>query len=574
MDNQDKKQCACECGQKGTVLPEHRELNPSRIYKAMGFDDSDFTRPIIGIANAYSEVVSGHYNLRQVAEFVKKGIHLAGGNAVEFGVIGVCDGCVHGHDGVHYVLPSREIIADSVEVMCRSHHLDGIVLLGSCDKIVPGMLMGATRKNLPALMVPGGPMLGGPAFGKKKKADSSAVTEAQGMYQAGELDWQTVLNLVETTNPTCGSCSFYGTANTMSCAAEALGMTITGAGAIPAVYADRFRCAKQSGEAIVNLVKKGIRARDIMTLDSIKNAISYLMASGGSTNAVIHICAIAHELGLNTEDIMAEFDRQSTLIPHIARINPASDEFVMEDFYMAGGVPRVMEMLKDHLNLDVITATGKTLRENLESYNYLYPANEEIIRPFDRPFSDLGGLAIMRGNLAPDTGVAKPAAIKEETRRFTGEAICFNSEEECWNALERREIKPGHVVVIRYEGPKGGPGMREMFRPMKLMNGQGLALSTALITDGRFSGTNNGCFVGHISPEAAVGGPIALVENGDKITIDVYKKELTLHVSDEELAKRRAKWSYTPRKLSGYLAHYAALACSADKGAVLDWEKK
>lgn len=294
------------------------------------------------------------------------------------------------------------------------------------------------------------------------------------------------------------------------------------------------------------------------------------MATGGSTNAVLHLCAVAYEMGIDTDLIMQEFDRQSTQIPHIARINPASNIYDMEDFYKSGGVPRVMEYLKDHINLDVMTVTGKTLGENINQHSYLYSdCNDEVIRPFDRPFDTLGGLAIMRGNLAPDTGVAKPAAIAEEVRRFTGNAICFDSEEDCEKALMELKIKPGHVVVIRYEGPKGGPGMREMYRPLKLMNGQGLALTTALITDGRFSGTNNGCFVGHISPEAAEGGPIALVRDGDKITIDVYKKELTLHVSDEELACRRAQWSYTPKKLTGYLARYAAMARSADKGGVL-----
>ncbi|MGI6584896.1 MAG: dihydroxy-acid dehydratase [Lutisporaceae bacterium] len=381
-------------------------------------------------------------------------------------------------------------------------------------------------------------------------------------------------NLELVTQPTCGSCNFYGTANTMSCAAEALGMVLPDGGAIPAVYNERMRCAKRSGEKIMELVERNIRPSDIVTMKSIQNTISYLMATGGSTNAVLHLCAVAYEMGIDTDLIMQEFDRQSTQIPHIARINPASNIYDMEDFYKSGGVPRVMEYLKDHINLDVMTVTGKTLGENINQHSYLYSdCNDEVIRPFDRPFDTLGGLAIMRGNLAPDTGVAKPAAIAEEVRRFTGNAICFDSEEDCEKALMELKIKPGHVVVIRYEGPKGGPGMREMYRPLKLMNGQGLALTTALITDGRFSGTNNGCFVGHISPEAAEGGPIALIRDGDKITIDVYKKELTLHVSDEELACRRAQWSYTPKKLTGYLARYAAMARSADKGGVLDWRK-
>ena len=552
-----------------------QKMHHARIYKSLGFDDEDLSRPIIGIANAFSDIVPGHAHLRQVAEFVKKGIHRAGGNAVEFGVIGCCDGVTVGHEGMHYVLPSREVIADSIEIMCKAHKLDGLVMLCSCDKIVPGMLMGCIRANIPAIMVPGGPMLGGPAFGRKAKADGTAITEAIGMYQAGCIEWQDVMNLTQVCQPTCGSCSFYGTANTMSCAAEALGMVLPNGGAIPAVYAERLRSAQLSGIRVMELVEKNIRPRDVITYESIQNAISYLMASGGSTNAVLHFCAIAYELGIDPDEIMQEFDRQSQVVPCIARMNPSSVTYDMEDFYKSGGVPRVMEALKGQLNLGVATCTGKTLGENISEHVYLYAhVNDEVIRPLDRPFYRLGGLAIMRGNLAPNTGVAKPAAIAEEVRRFTGEAICFDSEEECHRALEELRVKPGHVVVIRYEGPKGGPGMREMYKPLKLMNGQGLALTTALITDGRFSGTNNGCFVGHISPEAAEGGPIALVRDGDKITIDTYTKALTLHVSDEDLERRRAEWHYEPKELTGYLARYAAMACSANKGGILDWRKK
>ena len=549
------------------------QLHPCRVYKAVGFDDDDLDRYTIGIANAFSDIVPGHFHLRQVAEFVKKGVHLAGANAVEFGVIGCCDSVGNGTVGGHYILPSREIIADSIEIMAKAHRLDGIVLLGSCDKIVPGMLMGCLRANIPAIIVPGGPMLSGPAYGEKTKADSTTVAETYGKYQKGLAKWEEVLNLQKITQPTCGSCNFYGTANTMSCTAEALGLVLPGGGAIPAVYNERLRSAKKTGEKIVELVSKNIRPKDIVTKKAIQNAISYVMATGGSTNAVLHISAIGYEAGIDPTWTMQEFDRISGIIPHMAKINPASNDYDMEDFYRAGGVERVMEYLKDHINTDVMTVSGTTLGENIENTNYMYgPCNDNVIRHFENPFSTLGGVAIMRGNLAPDTGVAKPAAIAEEVRRFTGEAICFNSEEECSLALEQLKIKPGHVVVIRYEGPKGGPGMREMYRPMKLMNGQGLATSTALITDGRFSGTNNGCFVGHISPEAAEGGPIAFVQDGDKITIDVYKKEVTLHVSDEELAKRKAQWKYEPKVQSGYLARYAAQASSAATGGVLDWK--
>jgi len=540
------------------------------FYKANGYSDEDINRPIIGIANSFNEIVPGHSNLRQVADFVKKGIYRAGGTAVEFGTIACCDGVANGHVGNFYTLPSRDVIAFTIEIMAKAHKLDGIVLLGSCDKIVPGMLMGAVRANIPAIFLPGGPMLSGIAFGEKSKADMSTVAEAYGMHQVGKITKEDLHNLAKVCAPTCGSCQFYGTANTMCCTAEALGMVLPGAAAIPAVYSERFRAAQSSGEKIVDLVIKGIKPTDIITFEGIRNAIRYVMASGGSTNAVIHLCAIGHLVGIDTDEIMKEFDKQSSIVPHIAKINPASNDYDMEDFYKAGGVPRVMEHLKGLLDLDAMTVSGKTMGENIDKYVYAYDANDDMIRTLDNPHSTLGGLAIMRGNLAPDTGVAKPAAIAEEVRQFTGEAICFDSEEESIKALEEKKVKPGHVVVIRYEGPKGGPGMREMAVTMKIMHGQGLAKSAALITDGRFSGTNNGCFVGHISPEAAAGGPIALVKDGDKITIDVINKQLTLHVSDDELAKRKSEWKYKPKDLSGYLAVYSKLASSADKGGVIE----
>lgn len=546
------------------------DLNNLMFYKAFGCSDNDLKRPIIGIANSFNEIVPGHMNLRQVAEFVKKGIYRAGGTAVEFGTIAGCDGVATGHEGNFYILPSREVVADSIETMVKIHHFDGLVMLGSCDKIVPGMLMAAARINIPTIFVAGGPMLGGPAFGKKKKTDGTAFTEAMGMMQVGKATEQEVRNLATLTMPTCGSCSMYGTANTMCAVAEAIGLSLPGSALIPAVYSERLRAAQKSGEAIVELVKKGITSNDILTFEAIQNAISICMASGGSTNAVIHLCALAYELGIDAELIMKEFDRQSNKVPVIVTVNPASNIWDMEDWYKAGGVPKVMKNIKSLIQLDALTVTGKTMGENLDEYINPYAADNDLVRPIDNPHTTLGGLAIMRGNLAPDTGVAKPAAIKEEVRQFTGEAICFDSEEECSAALKDLKVKPGHVVVIRYEGPKGGPGMREMYQPMKFLNGQGLATCTALITDGRFSGTNNGCFVGHISPEAAVGGPIALVKDGDKITIDVINKNITLHVSDEELAKRKADWKYQPKVTKGYLARYAKLAKSADKGGVLE----
>ena len=545
-------------------------LTNKTLWKAAGLSDDDLDRPIIGIANSFNEMVPGHTNLRRVAEQVKNGVYRGGGTPVEFGVIACCDGVATGHIGNNYVLPSRDNIADSIEIQARAHKLDGLVLLGSCDKIVPGMLMAAARLDIPCIFVAGGCTPGGAPFAHKTKSDSTTITEAIGLWQTGKCTKDDIENLITVSCPTCGSCQFMGTANTMCCQAEALGLSLTGSALIPAPYNERYRDALKSGEKIVELVKKGITSRQIMTKAAIINSIKVLMAVGGSTNAVIHTCAIAYELGIPAEEIMGAFDTISDEIPHIAKVSPASNTYDCEDMYKAGGIPEVMKMIRDHLDLDVITVTGKTMGENIDSYVNMYAPNPEIIRTMDNPHSKLGGLAIMRGNLAPNTGVAKPAAIAEEARNFTGTAICFDSEEECTEAVRNRQIKPGHVVVIRYEGPKGGPGMREMYQPLKMLYGQGLNKNTALITDGRFSGTNNGCFVGHISPEAAAGGPIALVKDGYQITINVYTKELTLHVSDEELARRKAERHYEPKKLTGYLARYAKLAKSADQGGVLE----
>ncbi len=539
------------------------------LWKGCGYSDDDLDRPIIGIANSFNDMVPGHTSLRDLAEQVKYGIYRAGGTPAEFGVIACCDGVATGHIGNNYALPSRDNIADSIEIQARAHKLDGLVLLGSCDKIVPGMLMAAARLDIPAIFVAGGCMAGGPPFANRTRSDSTTITEAIGMYQTGHASYEDLQNLTTVACPTCGSCQFMGTANTMCAEAEALGMSLAGSAFIPAFYNERLRSALQSGEKIVELVKRGITARQIMTMDAIRNAIRILMAVGGSTNAVIHTCALAWELGIDPALIMDEFEHISNEIPHIAKISPASVVYDSEDLYKAGGIPEVMKIIKDSLALDVMTVTGQTLGANLEHYKNCYAPNPEIIRPLDNPHSTLGGLAIMRGNLAPDTGVAKPAAIAEEARHFTGTAICFDSEEECTEAIRQRRIKAGHVVIIRYEGPKGGPGMREMYQPLKMLYGQGLNKTTAVVTDGRFSGTNNGCFVGHVSPEAAAGGPIALVRDGDQITIDVYKKELTLHVSDEELARRKAEWTYEPKPASGYLKRYSRLAASADKGGVL-----
>lgn len=539
------------------------------IWKGCGYSDNDLARPIIGIANAFSDMVPGHTNLRQLAQQVKNGVYRAGGVPAEFGVIACCDGLAGGHNGNDYVLPSRDNIADSIEIIASAHRLDGLVLLGSCDKIVPGMLMAAARLDLPCIFVAGGSMLSGPACCGQEKSDTTTVSEAMGRVQVGELTQDDVRQVAQVSAPTCGSCQFMGTANSMCCLAEAMGISLPGSALIPAVYNERLRSAFASGEQIVRMVREGITARKVLTRQAIENGIMLMMAVGGSSNTVIHTCALAHELGIPAGEIIGCFDRYSEEIPLLAKINPATHQYDAVDLYQAGGVPEVMRRMTDYLHLDQITVTGRTLGENLKDAPPPQIPDTDLIRTMDDPHSTLGGLAILRGNLAPDTGVSKPAAIRPEVRRFTGKAICFDSEDACMEALEARRIHAGHVVVIRYEGPKGGPGMKELYKPMKTLYGQGLAASTALITDGRFSGTNSGCFVGHISPEAAAGGPIALVEDGDEITIDVMEKTLTLHVGDEELARRRAAWIYRPKPMSGYLKRYAAMVTSADRGGVL-----
>jgi dihydroxy-acid dehydratase len=556
-----KKSTASLCGLENADI--------RNVIKAMGYSDDDLSsgRPVIGIANSWNTLVAGHINLREISEQVKKGIHRAGGTVFEFGVIGLCD-CIAKED-FNYVLPSREAICDSVEIMAGANPLDGIVLLASCDKIVPGMLMAAARLDIPAIMVNGGPMLGGAEFGGRK-SDATYISEALGMYKTGKIsleDYQKVENL---SCPTCGSCSFMGTANTMCCLAEALGMTLTDSAAIPAVYAERLRLAEQTGEAICDLVKQGITTREIITRESLENAVKVCLAIGGSTNAVLHLSAIAYEaeLGIN---ILDTFDICSKNTPTIAKVYPAGNAD-MEDFWRAGGIPRVIDRLQSKLNMNVMTCTGRTMRNNIEAFRYRYPENNNVITTVDEPFDTSGGLAVLRGNLAPNTGISKPVAIDPEVRKFTGTAAVFNSEEEANRAILDGKIKAGNVVVIRYEGPKGGPGMVEMYRALKYLHGMNLHKSTAVVTDGRFSGTNNGCFVGHISPEASEGGPIAIVENGDKISIDVIKGEIHLHVSDEEIAGRLKIWKKPEPKIKrGYLSLYSRFASSADEGAVLKY---
>jgi dihydroxy-acid dehydratase len=533
------------------------------LYKSMGYTDYDLAQPLVGIANSWNRVVPGHYNLNLVSDYVKQGIHQAGGTPVEFGTIAACDGLAEGHRGMHYILPTRDLIANDVEMMIEAHRLDAVVLLGSCDKIVPGMLMAAARLDVPAILVVGGPMEGGCEF-DGRAADTTSLTEALGMLKAGKIDEATYQKLEACATPTCGSCSFLGTANTMCCVAEAMGMCLPGTATILATHADRLRTAQESGRQIVELVRRGITARDIINPKGIENAIRVSTAIGGSTNVALHIPAISYEA--DCQVTMERFETLCRSTPYIAKMNPSAAANV-PDFHQAGGIPAVMKELLPILHTDALTVTGKPVSENVE---YAEIKKTGIIRTLSNPWSPEGGLAVLEGNLAPNTAITKPAAIAPEMYRFTGRARCFNTEEEANAAILDGMVQAGEVVVIRYEGPKGGPGMREMYTAMKLLYGRGLALKTALVTDGRFSGTNNGCFVGHISPEAAEGGPIAVVEDGDQITIDITNRDLHLHVADKEIQARLARWQPPePKFKRGYLALYARLAESADKGAII-----
>ncbi|MBN1254504.1 MAG: dihydroxy-acid dehydratase [Deltaproteobacteria bacterium] len=544
---------------RGLERGTHRAL-----YMSMGYSAEDLTKPMIGIANAWSTVVPGHFNLREISESVKEGIRQGGGTPVEFGVIGACDGIAEGHIGTRYILPTRELIANDIEAMVEAHRFDGLVLLGSCDKIVPGMLMAAARLDIPAILVNGGPALGGMVY-SGKKCDVTALVEALGRYQVGEITEQELRAMEDNVMPTCGSCSMLGTANTMGCVSEALGMTLPGTGVIPAVYAARKKAALESGEQIVKLVEHGITSRKIISAGAIKNAIRLSSAIGGSTNVALHIPAIAYEALVDFSIDM--FEKLSDQTPLLVKINPAGPANV-PDFHDAGGVQAVLKELEHLLDGEALTVTGKTVAENLSAV--VRRSDREVIRSIDDPYSESGGLAVLWGNLAQEGAITKPAAIDPATYYFQGHAKVFDSEAETNQAIMDGKVQAGDVVVVRYEGPKGGPGMPEMFRAMKLLNGMGLAKKTALITDGRFSGTNNGCFVGHISPEATEGGTLAVVENGDTITIDITKRNIHLDVSEEELAARFKKWERpAPRIESGYLRMYARLARSASYGAII-----
>ncbi|SMB98995.1 dihydroxyacid dehydratase [Thermanaeromonas toyohensis ToBE] len=532
------------------------------FYKSMGYTDADLEKPVIAVVNTWNTVCPGQYNLRSVAEAVKEGIRAAGGMPVEFGTIGPCDGIAQGHEGMHYILPSREIIAASIELMVEAHRLDGMVLLGSCDKVVPGLLMAAARLNLPTILVNGGPMYPGEYRGRH--ISGNEVHIALGALRAGKISSEEFKEIENCACPTPGSCTMMGTANTMCCLAEALGLSLPGSATIPAIASQRLQVAQEAGRRSVDLVLKGIRARDIITKESLENAIRVGLAIGGSTNFVLHLLALAHEAGIDLS--IDDFDRLSQETPYIASLMTAS-EYDMIDFHQAGGVPAVMNQLLPLLHGACLTVNGKTVAENVQGVKI---KNSEVIRTLDNPFLPTGGLAVLKGNLAPLSAICKPAAIKKERWYVRGRAKVFNSEEELVQAIHAGRIQRGDMLVVRYEGPKGGPGMREMYTAMEMLAGYELAEYVYVLTDGRFSGSNFGGFVGHISPEAAEGGPLALVEDGDLITVDIPHRTLTLEVSQEELERRKQAWRKpAPKIRSGFLGLYAQLVKSAHYGAVL-----
>ena len=541
-----------------------RAPNRSLLY-ALGLTEEELSRPLVGIVSSYNEIVPGHMNLDKIAEAVKAGVRAAGGTPVEFPAIAVCDGIAMGHVGMKYSLVTRDLIADSTEAMVMAHQFDGLVMIPNCDKNVPGLLMAAARLDIPTIFCSGGPMLAG-KLRDGRRTCLSHMFEAVGAYHAGTLDEDGVKEYEENACPSCGSCSGMYTANSMNCLTEAIGMGLRGNGTIPAVWSARLRLAKHAGMQIMELVEKDIKPRDIMTEAAFHNAETVDMALGCSTNTMLHLPAIAHECGIELDLDMSNAISAKT--PNLCHLAPAGDTF-MEDLEGAGGVYAVMKELtkKGLLDTSVMTVTGKTMAENLEG---VVNRNPEIIRPIDNPYSQDGGIAVLKGNLAPEGCVVKRSAVAPEMMAHTGPARVFDGEEEAIAAIYAGKIVPGDVVVIRYEGPKGGPGMREMLNPTSAICGMGLGESVALLTDGRFSGATRGASIGHISPEAAAGGTIALVEEGDLISINIPHCKIELKVSDEELAKRRAAWVCPEPKIkSGYLLRYAKLVSSADKGAIL-----
>ncbi|WP_097015572.1 dihydroxy-acid dehydratase [Anaerocolumna aminovalerica] len=544
----------------GMQQAPHRSL-----FNALGLTKEELQKPLVGIVSSYNEIVPGHMNLDKIVEAVKLGVAMAGGTPIVFPAIAVCDGIAMGHIGMKYSLVTRDLIADSTEAMAIAHGFDALVMVPNCDKNVPGLLMAAARINIPAIFVSGGPMLAGRVKGEKKSL--SSMFEAVGAYSAGKLSEEEVEEYTCKTCPTAGSCSGMYTANSMNCLTEALGMGLKGNGTIPAVYSERIRLAKHAGMKIMELYEKNIRPKDILTKEAFLNALTVDMALGCSTNSMLHLPAIAHEAGVDLNvDIANEISAKT---PNLCHLAPAGHTY-MEDLNEAGGVYAVMNELnkKKLLHTDLITATGKTVGENIDGCVNL---NTEVIRPIDAPYSQTGGIAVLKGNLAPDSGVVKRSAVAPEMMKHEGPARVFDCEEDAIEAIKGGKIIPGDVVVIRYEGPKGGPGMREMLNPTSAIIGMGLGSTVALITDGRFSGASRGAAIGHVSPEAAVGGPIALVEEGDIIEIDINTNSLNVKVSQEELEERRAKWQpREPKIKTGYLARYAAMVTSGNRGAILE----
>ena len=547
----------------GTQQAPHRSL-----FNALGMTKEEMERPLVGIVCSYNEIVPGHMNLDKIAQAVKLGVAMAGGTPVMFPAIAVCDGIAMGHIGMKYSLVTRDLIADSTEAMALAHQFDALVMIPNCDKNVPGLLMAAARLNVPTVFVSGGPMLAGHLNGHKTSL--SSMFEAVGAYAAGKLDEDGLTECEMKTCPTCGSCSGMYTANSMNCLTEVLGMGLKGNGTIPAVYSERIRLAKHAGMQVMEMYRKNIRPRDIMTKEAILNALTVDMALGCSTNSMLHLPAIAHEIGMDFDISFA--NEISAKTPNLCHLAPAGPTY-MEDLNEAGGVYAVMNELnkKGLLHTECMTVTGKTVGENIKDCVNLNP---EVIRPIDNPYSQTGGLAVLKGNLAPDGGVVKRSAVVEEMMVHEGPARVFDCEEDAIAAIKGGKIVEGDVVVIRYEGPKGGPGMREMLNPTSAIAGMGLGSSVALITDGRFSGASRGASIGHVSPEAAVGGPIALVEEGDIISINIPELKLEIKVSDEEMQARKAKWQpREPKVTTGYLARYAAMVTSGNRGAILEVPK-
>jgi len=549
---------------KGMQQAPHRSL-----FNALGFTKEEMNRPLVGIVSSYNEIVPGHMNLDKIVEAVKLGVAMAGGVPREFPAIAVCDGIAMGHTGMKYSLVTRDLIADSTEAMAIAHQFDALVMVPNCDKNVPGLLMAAARINVPTVVVSGGPMLAGRVKGEKRSL--SSMFEAVGAHNAGKMSEEEVCEFENHVCPTCGSCSGMYTANSMNCLTEVLGMGLKGNGTIPAVYSERIRLAKQAGMQVMELLEKNICPRDIITEDAILNALTVDMALGCSTNSMLHIPAIAHEIGMDFDIAFA--NEISAKTPNLCHLAPAGPTY-MEDLNEAGGVYAVMNELdkKGLIIKDCMTVAGKTIGENIKGCVNKDP---DVIRPIDNPYSETGGLAVLKGNLAPDGGVVKRSAVVPEMMVHEGPARIFDCEEEAIEAIKDGKIVAGDVVVIRYEGPKGGPGMREMLNPTSAIAGMGLGSSVALITDGRFSGASRGASIGHVSPEAAVGGPIALIEEGDIIQINIPEMALNVKVSDEILEERRKNW--TPRKpniTTGYLTRYAAMVTSGNRGAILEIPKK